>query len=67
MREVTATFPTEARGDCKHLSVEDLEDNLTDSLEVLGDALGDFLRCCDEVRLGCPDVPFSELALNEAL
>lgn len=65
--EVTAIFPTEARGDCELLSVDGFAYSLTDSLEVLGDALGDFVSFCDEVRFRCPDLPLSELALDELL
>ena len=63
--EVTFTLPTEARGECKVFSVDGFADSLADSLEVLGDALGDFLSCLDEVCFGCIDVSFSELALTE--
>ena len=63
--EVTLTLPTEARGDCKGFSVDGFANSLPDALEVLGDALGDFMSCWDEVRFGSFDVSFSELTFDE--
>lgn len=65
MLEVTLTLPSEARGDCKVFSVDGFANSLPDALEVLGDALGDFMSGWDEVRFGCFNVSFSELTLNE--
>ena len=63
--EVTLTLLTEARGDCKDFSVDGFANSLPDALEVLGDALGVFMSCWDEVCFGCFDVPFSELTLDD--